>query len=89
VCRISWLVVAQDDWGNSVGGTLVTEAARRLDGPDVGKLRAPGDLVEQIAEQAMVELPLTVRHGLAVGHLPLHHRDPFDRCSSRRHGAKG
>lgn len=27
----------------------------------------------------MVELPLTVRHGLAVQELPLHHRDPFDR----------
>jgi PIN domain nuclease of toxin-antitoxin system len=45
----------------------------------IGKLRVPGDLVEQIAEQAMVELPMTVRHGLAVGQLPLHHRDPFDR----------
>jgi PIN domain nuclease of toxin-antitoxin system len=42
-------------------------------------LRVPGDLVEQIAEQAMMELPVTVRHGLAVGRLPLHHRDPFDR----------
>lgn len=45
----------------------------------VGKLRAPGDLAVQIAEQAMIELPVTVRHGLAVGQLPLHHRDPFDR----------
>ena len=27
----------------------------------------------------MIELPVTVRHGLAVGQLPLHHRDPFDR----------
>lgn len=45
----------------------------------IGKLRVPGDLAEQIAEQAMIELPVTVRHGLAVGQLPLHHRDPFDR----------
>jgi len=45
----------------------------------IGKLRVPGDLVEQIAEQTMVALPVTVRHGLAVGQLPLHHRDPFDR----------
>lgn len=45
----------------------------------IGKLRVPGDLVEQIAEQRMIELPVTVRHGLAVGQLPLHHRDPFDR----------
>jgi PIN domain nuclease of toxin-antitoxin system len=45
----------------------------------IGKLRVPGDLAGQIAEQAMIELPVTVRHGLAVGQLPLHHRDPFDR----------
>ena len=45
----------------------------------IGKLRAPCDLAEQIAEQAMIELPVTVRHGLAVVQLPLHHRDPFDR----------
>jgi PIN domain nuclease of toxin-antitoxin system len=45
----------------------------------VGKLRAPGDLAVQITEQTMIELPVTVRHGLAVGQLPMHHRDPFDR----------
>jgi PIN domain nuclease of toxin-antitoxin system len=27
----------------------------------------------------MTELPVTIRHGEAVGNLPLHHRDPFDR----------
>ena len=27
----------------------------------------------------MIELPVTIRHGEAVGNLPLHHRDPFDR----------
>jgi PIN domain nuclease of toxin-antitoxin system len=45
----------------------------------VGKLRVPGDLAVQITEQTMIELPITVRHGLAVGQLPMHHRDPFDR----------
>jgi PIN domain nuclease of toxin-antitoxin system len=45
----------------------------------VGKLRAPGDPAVQITEQTMIELPVTVRHGLAVGQLPMHHRDPFDR----------
>ena len=45
----------------------------------IGKLRVPGDLEVQIVEQAMTELPVTVRHGLAVGQLPMHHRDPFDR----------
>ncbi|MDQ2880690.1 MAG: type II toxin-antitoxin system VapC family toxin [Actinomycetota bacterium] len=45
----------------------------------IGKLRVPGDLEVQTVEQAMTELPVTVRHGLAVGQLPMHHRDPFDR----------
>lgn len=45
----------------------------------VGKLRAPGDLAVQITEQTMIELPVMVRHGLAAGQLPMHHRDPFDR----------
>lgn len=26
----------------------------------------------------MIELPVTVRHGVAVGQLPLRHRDPFE-----------
>ena len=45
----------------------------------IGKLRVPGDLAVQITEQMMTELPVTVRHGVAVGQLPMHHRDPFDR----------
>lgn len=35
VCRIGWLVVAPGDRGNGVGRALVTEVARRLDGPGV------------------------------------------------------
>ena len=27
----------------------------------------------------MIELPVSIRHGEAVGNLPLHHRDAFDR----------
>ena len=45
----------------------------------IGKLRVPGDLEAQIEEQEMSQLPVTVRHGLAVRQLPTHHRDPFDR----------
>ncbi len=45
----------------------------------VGKLRTPDDLAERIVDKAMIELPLTVRHGLAMRDLPLYHRDPFDR----------
>ena len=45
----------------------------------LGKLRVPGDLPDRIAANAFVELPLTVRHALALQELPLVHRDPFDR----------
>ena len=45
----------------------------------IGKLHTPDDFTKQVAEKSMIELPLTVRHGLAMKDLPLHHRDPFDR----------
>ncbi|MGH3802940.1 MAG: type II toxin-antitoxin system VapC family toxin [Pseudonocardiaceae bacterium] len=44
-----------------------------------GKLRAPSDLDELIVANAFVELPITVRHGIALRHVPHHHKDPFDR----------
>jgi PIN domain nuclease of toxin-antitoxin system len=39
-------------------------------------LRPVSDLIRTLE---MTELPVTIRHGEAVGNLPLHHRDPFDR----------
>lgn len=45
----------------------------------VGKLTTPDDFAERIGEHSMIELAVTVRHGLALKDLPLHHRDPFDR----------
>ncbi len=45
----------------------------------LGRLDAPDDLPEQLAAHGFAELPLTIRHGLALAELPLHHRDPFDR----------
>lgn len=44
-----------------------------------GKLRAPDDLPAQLSANEFAELPLSVRHGVAMRGLPLHHRDPFDR----------
>lgn len=45
----------------------------------LGKLEAPGDLLDRL-EQARVDLlPITARHADRVGTLPMHHRDPFDR----------
>ncbi len=45
-----------------------------------GKLRVPPDLPRRLAALRQVELlPISPLHAEAVGELPLHHRDPFDR----------
>ncbi|MGQ0657928.1 MAG: type II toxin-antitoxin system VapC family toxin [Chromatiales bacterium] len=36
-------------------------------------------IAERIAANALTVLPLAMGHGIAVGSLPFHHRDPFDR----------
>jgi PIN domain nuclease of toxin-antitoxin system len=45
----------------------------------LGKLEAPDDLEEQVERSGFTQLPITIRHGVEAGKLPLHHRDPFDR----------
>jgi PIN domain nuclease of toxin-antitoxin system len=45
----------------------------------LGKLRAPPDLVRQLAAANFQELPITIAHTIAVKQLPKLHRDPFDR----------
>lgn len=46
----------------------------------LGKLRPPvDDLVAELRESGFELLSITPRHAWAVGRLPRHHRDPFDR----------
>jgi len=45
----------------------------------IGKLKAPADLPERIRDSGFEELPITIRHTITAGRLPLLHRDPFDR----------
>jgi PIN domain nuclease of toxin-antitoxin system len=45
----------------------------------IGKLSEPIDLAEETGNSGFRELPVTFRHGIAAGRLPLIHRDPFDR----------
>lgn len=45
----------------------------------VGKLEGPQDLPEEIAQSGFRQLPISFTHAVAVGRLPLLHRDPFDR----------
>ena len=48
----------------------------------LGKLDLNGDLSEIVQEQQkrnkLVILPITLAHVLALGKLPLHHKDPFE-----------
>ncbi|MDF1596909.1 MAG: type II toxin-antitoxin system VapC family toxin [Acidimicrobiia bacterium] len=45
----------------------------------LGELDAPDDLVSALISSELEQLPITVAHAEAVGQLPPHHRDPFDR----------
>jgi PIN domain nuclease of toxin-antitoxin system len=45
----------------------------------LGKLEGPDDLAERARDSPFVALPITSGHGVRAGHLPAHHRDPFDR----------
>ena len=45
----------------------------------VGKLTLPRPLPEAIAQNSFRQLPITFDHAIAAAHLPLLHRDPFDR----------
>ncbi|CAN5402022.1 type II toxin-antitoxin system VapC family toxin [soil metagenome] len=45
----------------------------------LGKLSVPRDLREHVLQSGVQVLRFDADHGLAVGDLPMHHRDPFDR----------
>ena len=45
----------------------------------LGKVTAPDDLPDRIADEGLPWLPISASHAWQVRELPLHHRDPFDR----------
>ena len=45
----------------------------------LGTLQGRDDFAAICEAKGFVELPVTMRHGLAAGALELHHNDPFDR----------
>ncbi|HEY2223349.1 type II toxin-antitoxin system VapC family toxin [Actinomycetospora sp.] len=45
----------------------------------VGKMKIGQDVRSWLADEGIVELPVTGDHTRALADLPLHHRDPFDR----------
>ena len=40
---------------------------------------SPADIAQAAVDSGFVELPISAAHSAKVAHLPLHHRDPFDR----------
>lgn len=40
---------------------------------------SPEDIAQAAKDTGFSELPVSAAHGAKVAHLPLHHRDPFDR----------
>ncbi len=40
---------------------------------------SPEEIAQAARDTGFVELPVSAAHGAKVAHLPLHHRDPFDR----------
>jgi PIN domain nuclease of toxin-antitoxin system len=44
-----------------------------------GRIHAPDDLPQVLADSDIHPLPITLPHVLAIGSLPMHHHDPFDR----------
>jgi len=45
----------------------------------LGKLKIPAGFRQVLERQPFELLPVTVEHAHAIGNLPSHHRDPFDR----------
>lgn len=45
----------------------------------LGRLQAPGDMIERVDESGYERLPITFEHAREAGRLPLLHGDPFDR----------
>lgn len=40
---------------------------------------SPEDIAQAATDSSFVEIPISAAHSAKVAHLPLHHRDPFDR----------
>jgi PIN domain nuclease of toxin-antitoxin system len=59
-----------------LSATVVWEVAIKR---SLGKLDAPGDFAVTLLGAGAQALPVSIDHVGAVGELPWHHRDPFDR----------
>ena len=67
-----------DDPSNQVllSAVVVCEIALKR---SLGKLRTPDGFIADLLASDAIKLPIGLDHAAAIEHLPLHHRDPFDR----------
>lgn len=54
-----------------------------------GRIAFAGEIAEEIKKQGFQALPIAVQHAEAVEHLPVLHRDPFDRMLVAQAMAEG
>lgn len=82
-----WLLAGDERLVHTARASIERAASLQLSAASVweGEIkRAAGRLIApplvEAAERAHIEvLAITAEHATAAGHLPLHHRDPFDR----------
>ena len=84
-----WLLAGDPRLGPDVRATLGSEAEEILVSAataweisikrQLGKLRAPDDLEQQLRTGGLQPLAITIAHANLAGQLPVHHSDPFDR----------
>jgi PIN domain nuclease of toxin-antitoxin system len=85
-----WLLAGDERMSQRARATIADESRRLVVSAvslweavikrSLGKLKAPADLSRRLAALRQVELlPISPLHAEAVGELPWHHRDPFDR----------
>ncbi|MDY6849625.1 MAG: type II toxin-antitoxin system VapC family toxin [Geoalkalibacter sp.] len=55
----------------------------------LGKLEAPQDMDSVVEDEGFSKLPISLYHGQLAGHLPVLHRDPFDRMLIAQAQAEG
>lgn len=55
----------------------------------LGKLDAPGNLLEALTDAQLQPLPIEHGHAVRAGRLPRHHDDPFDRMLVAQAAAEG
>jgi PIN domain nuclease of toxin-antitoxin system len=72
----AWSMIEEAD-AVYVSSASIWEAAIKY---QLGKLKVgPDRLIDAVAPSGFLELSISLRHAAAVAHLPLIHRDPFDR----------